>query len=829
MKGNIATKGNMFKGEVLSQKLDENTPHRTDETSIPSRKCVVVGGTSLAVSCAEQIQSAGHIIQAVLSTDSVLQTWAKQQEIDWVNSVEELQEHIQLQPVDWLFSIVNPLILPASLIKQIRGGAFHYHDSPLPRYAGSYATSWALLARETSYAISWHCIEGAVNTGSIAMQWPVSIEEQDTAYLLNLKCHQAARQGLNELLKALSHGTLITYPQDLSQRRFYALSHRPEAGGYLCWEQPDEVLSALVRALDFGENETNLLGCPKLLLKQDTVQISWLQRLDICSGAKPGMLIRVEEEGWQVATGSKDVRIGGFSTLEGQLLSANSLADISELQPGEQLPLLSPKQAQNIKNTLEKLAPDEPFWCKRFTDWQPAHLPFDIPHKTAESCWVISPWQSAFPQNSQKVLWRTLLQAFVIYLARLTQQEELQIGWCVEANDELSNMASVVPMTIEVEFDKPWHEIADSVDNELALLAQHGTYSRDLFSRFPALSAIPELRTRYPWPIAVSVVQDNRLCDQERSGELLTFQINTQGNFRWIYDENRLDAAVIRRMSEHLQQLLSSERENEKIPIGQLNLLSETERILLLETWNTTETPYPETSCIHQLFEQQAAKTPEAIALVYEDQTLSYAELNARANGLAHQLMQQGVCPGEHVVLLLARSVALVVAQLAVLKAGAVYVPIDPSVPEERKNWLIRDCVARLLLTDIREDIPANLTVPLLRLSDEKKTNSGQDSRNPDLPRSSAESAYIMYTSGSTGTPKGVLVPHRAVTRLAINNNYAQIESDDRVAFMANPAFDASTFEVWAPLLNGGTLVVIDRTTLLTPAALIQALQVHRV
>uniref|UniRef100_UPI0036DB3EFB hypothetical protein n=1 Tax=Photorhabdus sp. RM322S TaxID=3342825 RepID=UPI0036DB3EFB len=238
---------------------------------------------------------------------------------------------------------------------------------------------------------------------------------------------------------------------------------------------------------------------------------------------------------------------------------------------------------------------DENFWCKRLTELQPSHLPFDIPHKTAEPRWAMSPWQLVLPQDNQETAWRTLLQAFVIYLMRLTQQTVCQVGWCVGANDELSPMASVVPMNIETTFDKPWREVADSVDNELALLTQHGTYSRDLFSRFSALSAIPELSRCCPWPIAVSVVQDNRLCDQERPSELLTFQINMQGGFRWIYDENRLDAAVIQRMGEHLQQLLSSKRENEEIPIGQLNLLSETERILLLKTRNATETAYPET------------------------------------------------------------------------------------------------------------------------------------------------------------------------------------------------------------------------------------------
>lgn len=230
MKGNIATAGNVLKDETLSQMSCENITHNTYDTSIPSRECVVVGGTTLAVFCAEQILAAGHTIQAVLPTDTVLQTWAAQQGIACVNSVDALQEQITLQPVDWLFSIVNPIILPVSLIEQIRGGAFNYHNSPLPRYAGSHATSWALLARETHYAISWHCIEGGVDVGDIAVQWPVSIEEQDNAFSLNLKCYQAAQKGFVELLKNLGCDVLVTHPQDLSQRSFYAQSRRPDRG-----------------------------------------------------------------------------------------------------------------------------------------------------------------------------------------------------------------------------------------------------------------------------------------------------------------------------------------------------------------------------------------------------------------------------------------------------------------------------------------------------------------------------------------------------------------------------------------------------------------------
>ncbi|RAW82688.1 non-ribosomal peptide synthetase, partial [Photorhabdus laumondii] len=271
-------------------------------------------------------------------------------------------------------------------------------------------------------------------------------------------------------------------------------------------------------------------------------------------------------------------------------------------------------------------------------------------------------------------------------------------------------------------------------------------------------------------------------------------------------------------MQQALESLAEALEQRPETPVRALNILPAAEKRLLLEIWNATQAPYPDQRCIHQLFEQQVESTPDAIALVYGEHILNYAELNARANQLAHWLIGHGIQPDNRVAVQLERSIELVVAQLAILKAGAVYVPIDPRVPDEWKHWLITDCSAKLLLTDIPVD-----------LADEIGAIRTEDYRNPDLPRSSTELAYIMYTSGSTGTPKGVMVPHRAVVRLVINNGYAEIGPDDRVAFEANPAFDASTFEVWSPLLNGGTLVVIDHATLLTSKEFAQALQTYRI
>ncbi|NDK93069.1 amino acid adenylation domain-containing protein, partial [Photorhabdus laumondii subsp. laumondii] len=291
------------------------------------------------------------------------------------------------------------------------------------------------------------------------------------------------------------------------------------------------------------------------------------------------------------------------------------------------------------------------------------------------------------------------------------------------------------------------------------------------------------------------------------------------------YATTLFDQSTVERQVGYLHTVLREMTANPQQPVGKIDILTVEERKLLLESWNATQTRYPDQTCIHRLFEQQTEKTPDAVALVYEERILSYAELNARANRLAYRLIERGVQSDDRIAVLLERSIELVVAQLAILKAGAVYVPIDPRMPDERKNWLISDCSAKLLLSDIL----VNLAVLQFCLDDEMDAIRQEDHCNLDLPRSSTELAYIMYTSGSTGTPKGVMVPHRAVVRLAINNGYAEIGADDRVAFEANPVFDASTFEVWAPLLNGGALVVIDHATLLTPKEFVQALQTYRI
>ena len=278
------------------------------------------------------------------------------------------------------------------------------------------------------------------------------------------------------------------------------------------------------------------------------------------------------------------------------------------------------------------------------------------------------------------------------------------------------------------------------------------------------------------------------------------------------YDQRAYSNKTMERLAGHLTALLEGITRDPLARIADFPLLTNAEQ-QVLKGWNQTNADYAEDSCVHQLFEEQVESRPEAVAVAYEDAVLSYGELNRRANQLAYCLRGMGVGADTRVAILLERSMDLVIAQLATLKCGAAYAPIDPSFPDERQVLMVADCAARVVITTKSAALPKALAAPRVDIDDPGRGEAVGGNLN--IPSDSEMTAYVMYTSGSTGKPKGVMVTHRAIGRLVLNCGYADFNADDRVAFAANPSFDAATMEVWAPLLNGGCIVVVDREAFL--------------
>jgi amino acid adenylation domain-containing protein len=292
------------------------------------------------------------------------------------------------------------------------------------------------------------------------------------------------------------------------------------------------------------------------------------------------------------------------------------------------------------------------------------------------------------------------------------------------------------------------------------------------------------------------------------------------------FSSDLFERASVERIGASLQSLLAAMVAEPSMPVSRLPLLAGDERMRVLEGFNQTAAEYPRDGLVHRLFEQHAAATPQAVALQYHGAAISYAQLDERANQLAHALLAMGLRPDDRVALVLDRSAAMVTAMLAILKAGAAYVPIDTGCPAERMAYILRDAAPKALVTEsaMLPRLPRH-GVPLLVLDRDAEPVARQPTQRPQVPGLGARNlAQILYTSGSTGAPKGVMIEHRSVLRLVVNSSYAPLTAADCVAHCANPAFDASTWEVWAPLLNGARVLVVPQATLFDPAALNAAL-----
>jgi aspartate racemase len=297
----------------------------------------------------------------------------------------------------------------------------------------------------------------------------------------------------------------------------------------------------------------------------------------------------------------------------------------------------------------------------------------------------------------------------------------------------------------------------------------------------------------------------------------------------WEYNTDLFDPATIGRMTEHYQELLEGIAADPGPRLSALPLLTQGERRRLLVEWNATARAYPRDASVHQLFEAQADETPGAIAVVYGDERLTYHELDRRANRLAHHLRELGVGPEVRVGVALERSVELVVALLAVLKAGGAYLPLDPSYPARRLAFMLADGQCPVVVTEERlvERLDAR-DVCVVRLDADRRRIAAA---SPERVASGVDAdglAYVSYTSGSTGSPKGVAVPHRAVARLVRGASYARLAPDEVFLQLAPVSFDASTFEIWGALLSGARLAVAPASAL-SLAELGRTLREHHV
>lgn len=441
---------------------------------------------------------------------------------------------------------------------------------------------------------------------------------------------------------------------------------------------------------------------------------------------------------------------------------------------------------------------------------------------------------------SNTSLYQILLTAFYVQLYRYTNQTDILIGspmrgrTAKEFKEIVGYFSNLTVLRVSVQENATFTELLAQVGKIVRQAQKHQDYPfsllADKLQPQRDTSRSPLCQVSFAWQaltwceaknnslhLQKSLLRMEPYLKGQRGGHLdLSLMVReAKGEIEpcWQYNTDLFDAATIERMAKHFVRLLNSIVLNPQQPISQLLMLTEVEQQQLLFEWNNTQADYPLDKCIHQLFEEQVERTPDNIAVVFEDQQLNYRELNARANQLAHYLQNLGVGPDVLVGICVERSLEMMVGLLGILKAGGGYLPIDPEYPTERLLYILQDAQVRVLLTQkhLIAGLPKHQSELVCLDTDWSFITQAQES-NPCCEVQPENLAYAIYTSGSTGEPKGVMIQHSSVVNLAHGLHQAiyahhQI-SPLRVSINGSLAFDTSVKQI-IQLIYGHSLNIV--------------------
>ena len=593
---------------------------------------------------------------------------------------------------------------------------------------------------------------------------------------------------------------------------FYTNRRQPPAGGIIRWDRPAEALQRLVSSLSHGA------GCAaKVLLAERVLGVTALQAVSDERQAEPGTLLHVEADGWVIAANPGVVRVGPFLRADGSAQPGDALAQACGLSVGSVLPTINAAEASLLGAAYGASADSAAFWQPRLTRYYPAPFP-PGPGRQAD---LPARWQATAWQRLEKIAGEHVLAAATLYLARMCNETDFQLGWITPDDRNWGRWAHlsarVLPLQVSVDHTGNFQQALAALEQEYSQLRAHADYHPALLTRDA------DLRASQTWPTAVSIVsrrsaqglqpEDEGVAAIMASGSRAVLQIcKADGAFRWVYDAASVADEQMLRATQHLLMLLNDavRAGSHRRTVGELSLVSEEERAQLLQGLNHTVASHSPTACLHRLFEAQVKRTPEAIAVTYGDDSLTYAELNTQANRWAHRLVQLGVQPDSLVALCAGRGLPMLVGLLGILKAGGAYVPLDPAYSGERLQYILADSAPVLLLADeLGRQALGDCEVPVLALEQPLR---GESDDLQDVGVRPAHLAYVIYTSGSTGKPKGVMVEHRQVARLfSATNAWFNFSAADRWCLFHSFAFDFSVWEIWGAWLYGGQLFIVPQ------------------
>ncbi|MEZ5964292.1 MAG: LLM class flavin-dependent oxidoreductase [Planctomycetota bacterium] len=778
--------------------------------------CYIVGADTLLLQCAEIWKDAGHQLRGVITAEPRLVEWCRQNDVRVVAPGPDLATRLRQEPeFDYLLAITHLELLADDVLKVPKRGAINFHDGPLPRYAGLNATSWALMAGETAYAITWHSITGAVDTGDILLQAPVAIEPDDTALTLNARCFEVAMSTFKDLVTQLAAGTVAPQAQDRGARTYFGRHKRPPRSGVIDWSASASEIAAVARALDFGGYRNPLLRL-KARVGDDAVLIGRARPVESAVSGAPGTVLEVGPDAVVVQAGGSALELRDVATVEGRPFEPAELASAYGLVVGARLPAMDATLAQRLTEATSAAAKHEAHWLSRLAALDAVPVPWaDAAAESVTS--AVGGVDLDLPDLGGA---DAAVAAFAAFLARFFARTRVDLAFSDGAIAErVRGLESVfsawVPLRLELDLGADFGAARDAVAAELAAARAHGAFPRDLVARHPELAALRQQGWRGTCPVAIQVVTD--LATDAASDAALAFVVHADGRrARLVWQTGSLSAPRAARLHEQLVEFVAGLDETPDRALAGQPLMSAAERDRVLYAFNSNRRDLP-TACVHAQFRAQVARTPAAIAVRARGKSLTYRELDVRSDRLAAQLRTQGVGPDTLVGVFMRRSIELPVALLGILKAGGAYVPLDPDYPRDRVAMMVEDAklYAAVVDAESRDHFPAS-DVPLVDVGDSAAGVAGQEEDRA----TPAHLAYVIFTSGSTGRPKGVMVQHGNVANFFAGMDERLGTQKGVWLAVTSLSFDISVLELLWTLTRGFEVVIHAGQEALTSGAI---------
>ena len=519
--------------------------------------------------------------------------------------------------------------------------------------------------------------------------------------------------------------------------------------------------------------------------------------------------------------------------------------ELAGLYEGQELPELRIQYKdfsawQNEMFQSKALKKQEEYWLKVFTGEIPVlNMPSDYPRPIVRSFAgdrinfsveeELTEALNKLAMETGTTLYMVLLAAYNVLLSKYTGQEDIIVGSPIagRSHADLENMVGMFVNTLAMRNNptenKSFLEFLQEVkDNALDAYEYQDYQFEELVDKLKIarnLSRNPLFDTMFTVQnagAAVLEMNNLRFSPYEFEHKVAKFdltleaiEVNNHLEFILEYYTKLFKKETIERLGRHFTNILRDIAAQPGIKLGDIELASEDEKYQILIDFNNTKTTYPKDKTIQELFEEQAAKNPDHIAITFEEQRLTYRELNQRANQLARNLRKKGVKANSIVGMIVERSPEMIVGIMGILKAGGAYLPIDSEYPAERINYMLEDSGARILVTQQHLVDTIAFNGDIIDLDDMELYK--EDAANLEKVNTFQDLAYVIYTSGSTGKPKGNLTMHYNVVRVVKNTNYIEIAVEDVLLQLSNYAFDGSVFDIYGALLNGAKLVLIDK------------------